>query len=88
MPSLSVNTQLNTTSHFSEGGCQNLWCHHLDLAPDVVCSCRHAHRKKSGGVRSGDLGGHSPREITLSGKNDSTSAMLTSEVWLVAPSCW
>jgi hypothetical protein len=29
MASLSVNTQLNTTLHVSEGGCQNLWCHHL-----------------------------------------------------------
>jgi hypothetical protein len=35
MPSLSVNTQLNTTLHVSEGGCQNL-CHHMDLAPDVL----------------------------------------------------
>jgi hypothetical protein len=36
MPSLSVNTQLNTMLHVSEGGRQNLWCHHLDLAPDVL----------------------------------------------------
>jgi hypothetical protein len=36
MFSLSVNTQLNTTLHVSEGGCQNLWCHHLDLVPDVL----------------------------------------------------
>jgi hypothetical protein len=36
MPSLSVNTQLNMTLHVSEGGCQNLWWHHLDLAPDVL----------------------------------------------------
>jgi hypothetical protein len=36
MPSLSVNTQLNTTLHVSAGGCQNLWCHHLDLALDVL----------------------------------------------------
>jgi hypothetical protein len=36
MPSLSVNTQLNTTLHVSEGGCQNLWCHHLDLTLDVL----------------------------------------------------
>jgi hypothetical protein len=36
MPSLSVNTQLNTTLHVSEGGGQSLWCHHLDLALDVL----------------------------------------------------
>jgi hypothetical protein len=39
MSSLSVNTQLNTTLHVSEGG-----CHHLDLMRDqvcVVCLCRH-----------------------------------------------
>jgi hypothetical protein len=56
----------------------------------VVFSCRHAvlddPTGKSGGVKSGDLRGHSPRKITLSGKNDSTSAMLTPEVW--PPSHW
>jgi hypothetical protein len=36
MSSLSVNTQLNTTLHVSEGDCQNLCCHHLDLAPNVL----------------------------------------------------
>jgi hypothetical protein len=36
MASLSVDTQLNTTLRVSEGGCQNLWCHHLDLSPDVL----------------------------------------------------
>jgi hypothetical protein len=36
MSPLSVNTQLNKTLHVSEGGCQNLWCDRLDLAPDVL----------------------------------------------------
>jgi hypothetical protein len=36
MSSLSVNTQLNMTLRVSEDGCQNLWCHHLDFAPDVL----------------------------------------------------
>jgi hypothetical protein len=36
MSSLSVNTQLNMALHVSEGGCQNLWCHHLDLVPDAL----------------------------------------------------
>jgi hypothetical protein len=36
MSCLSVNTKLNTTLNVSEGGCQNLWCHHLDLSPDIL----------------------------------------------------
>jgi hypothetical protein len=32
MSSLSVNTQLNTTLHVSEGGCQNLWCHQSSVS--------------------------------------------------------
>src|SRR5258705_6051728 len=38
------------------------------------------HRKKSGGERSGDLGGHRPFETTRSGKKDSIRAMLVLEV--------
>jgi hypothetical protein len=32
MSSLSVNTQLNTTLHVSDGGCQNLWCHQSSVS--------------------------------------------------------
>jgi len=45
-------------------------------------------RKKSAGVRSGDLGGQSFFEIIVSLKKLSISRMLAFEVWHVAPSCW
>jgi len=46
-------------------------------------------RKKSAGVRSGDLGGQRFFEIILSLKKKlSISRTLAFEVWHVAPSCW
>jgi len=45
-------------------------------------------RKKSSGVRSGDLGGQKLFEIILSLRKLSISRMLAFEVWHVAPSCW
>ena len=45
-------------------------------------------RKKSVGVRSGDLGGQMFFEIILSLKKLSISCVLAFEVWHVAPSCW
>jgi hypothetical protein len=50
MPSLSINTQLSTTLHVSEGGCQKLLvsppgsragCSPVTHQVYVVCSCRH-----------------------------------------------
>ena len=45
-------------------------------------------RKKSAGVRSGDLDGQRFFEIILSWKKLSIPRMLAFEVWHVAPSCW
>jgi hypothetical protein len=46
-----------------------------------------SYRKKSGGVKSGDLGGHIFLEINLSPKKLSFSLMLALDVWRLAPSC-
>ena len=52
---------------------------------------RYPHKKKSGGVRSGDHGGQatSPHlHPNLPEKCFHNMAMLSFEVWQVAPSCW
>ena len=45
-------------------------------------------RKKSAGVRSGDLGGQKFFEIILSWKKLPISRVVEFEVWHFAPSCW
>ena len=45
-------------------------------------------RKKSAGVRSGDLGGKKFFEIILSWKKLPISRVVEFEVWHFAPSCW
>jgi hypothetical protein len=46
------------------------------------------HKKKSGGVRSGDLGDHRCIEPIRTPKWLSMSLMLALDVWHVVPSCW
>ena len=45
-------------------------------------------RKKSGGERSGDLGGQMVLEMVLSANTSSKSVIDIRAVWAVAPSCW
>jgi hypothetical protein len=50
-------------------------------------SFKKLHRKKSGGERSGDLGGHNPLEMILSPKNLCNISIVERAVWFDAPSC-
>ncbi|KAJ4442557.1 hypothetical protein ANN_04144 [Periplaneta americana] len=89
--SLGVQTQLNTALHIPEDGSQNVrrqpgsrsGCCPINSAR-VFFHHVHTHferlnRKNSGVVKSGDLGGLSPFEMILSGKDDSFSSILAAE---------
>ena len=97
----TVQAELNATIHVCESGLQDiLLTNRRNFTSDVVFQFLYGvwlvgisfpfkapHKKKSGGLKPGDLGGHKAFEIIRSSKKLSISVMLSFEVWHVAPSC-
>ena len=96
----TVQAQLNATFHVCESGLQDVLTNRSNFRSNVVFQFLYGawffgirfpskapHRKKSGGLKSGDLDSHKAFEIIRSSKKLSISVMLSSEVWHVAPSC-
>ena len=100
MFSTTLQAELNATLHVCESGLQDVPTNRSNFTPNVVFQLLYGvwlvgirfpskapHRKKSGGLKSGDLGGRKAFEIIRSSKKLSISVMLSFEVWHVAPSC-
>ena len=96
----TVQAELNATFHVCESGLQDVLTNCSNFTSNVVFQFLYGawlvgiafpfkapHRKKSGGLKSGDFGGHKAFEIIRSSKKFSISVMLSFEAWHVAPSC-